>query len=70
MIKAGWARCGLADVLRQTEEQKVEAMSLCISEPNPVLGDEEEQQSDGDSADDEEEEEVSGAVRGGPAEVD
>ena len=57
-------------MLQQTDEQKVETMSLCMIEPNPALGEEPEQQSDVDSDDEEEEEEVSGAVREGPAEED
>jgi len=53
--------------LQQTEEQKVEAMSLCMSEPNQVLGEEPEVEVDADS-DGEEEEEVEGVDCEGPPE--
>ena len=55
--------------LQQTEEQKVEAMSLCMSEPNQVLGEEPEVEVDADS-DGEEEEEVEGVDCEGPPEED
>jgi len=67
MIKAGWATCGLGDVLRQTEEQKVDAMSLCMSEPNQVLGVEPEAEVDVNSDGEEEEVVVEGVDCEGPA---
>ena len=42
VVLSGWARCGMGDVLQQTDEQKMAAMSLCLSEPNQVLGEEPE----------------------------
>jgi hypothetical protein len=67
---AGWARCGLADVLQQTDEQKVEAMSLCMSEPNQVLGVEPEVEVEVESDAEEEQEEMEGVDGEGPVEED
>ena len=50
----------------QTEEEKVEAMSTCLSETNPVLGDEPEQQQSNLDSDDKMEED-GGAHREGDA---
>ena len=36
-------------MLQQTDEQKVEAMSVCMSEPNQVLGVESEVEVDAES---------------------
>ena len=75
IIKAGWARCGIADVSAQTGEQKVEAMSLCMIEPNPVLGEEPEVEADGAEEEEEEdkeeekEEEKTGEIGSGVADV-
>ena len=52
----------------QTDEQKVEAMSLCMSEPNQVLGVEPEVEIDVES--DGEEKEVDGVRSEGPARDD
>ena len=49
------------------EEQKVEAMSTCLSEPNPVRGEKPKQQQSNLDSDDKMEEEDGGSHREGDA---
>ena len=47
LIKEGWRKCGLGDVLDAAQQR--EAMRFCLNEPVEVLGEEPEQQDAGDT---------------------